>query len=211
MADVGADELGIHTHKDGLIHIHPFSVQAAGKRATMKRFFDQIGLEASGDSVTLPVAHNGARVYESGTTTCGGEEAEWVLAKWDTATAANAGEEPELITSDFGGQRYTADSMAFTLAFVPKGSTDIPAPSSAAQIDILGQCDGENPPAECEQLLAEAQAQGATTIPDLSTATTTPGSETTAGSTDTTAASTETTAATTGTTAATETTSAEGP
>ena len=56
-ADIGSDKLGIHTHQDGLIHIHPFSVQAAGKRATLQRFFDQIGREVSNDKGVLPVEY----------------------------------------------------------------------------------------------------------------------------------------------------------
>lgn len=169
------DALGIHTHQDGLIHIHPFSVQAAGTRATMSKFFDQIGMDVSDDKVTLPVEYNGARVYESGVTTCGGEPAEWVMGKWTTAHDATTGEPDEVITSDFGSVRFEQDLSAFTLAFVPVGTTDIPGPSSAAQIDVLGQCDGANPPAECEQLLAEAQAQSSpgTTEPEAPTETTT--------------------------------------
>lgn len=179
-SDASADILGIHTHQDGLIHIHPFSVQAAGKRATLQRYFDQVGMDVSDDKVVLPVEYNGSRVYESGVTTCGGEPARWVLGAWDTATGAVDGEPDEIVESDFGGVRFTEDLQAFTLAFLPEGSTDIPGPSSAAQIDVLGECDGENPPPECEQLLAEAQAQAATTVPEPSTATTEASTETTA-------------------------------
>lgn len=171
VADVIPDELGIHTHEDGLVHIHPFSVQAAGKRATMQRFFNQVGIKVSGDKVTLPFEFKGERNFESGVTTCGGQEAEWVLAHWDTANAAVNGA-PDKVTRDgFGSVRFTEDLGAFTLAFVPVGSEDIAGPSSAAQIDILGQCDGKNPPPECEQLLAQQGAAPAT-IPDLSTETT---------------------------------------
>ena len=40
VADAHEDTLGIHTHQDGLIHIHPFATRSAGKGAKMSRFFD---------------------------------------------------------------------------------------------------------------------------------------------------------------------------
>jgi hypothetical protein len=38
LTDVGEDKLGIHTHGDGLIHIHPFSANASGENATLSVF-----------------------------------------------------------------------------------------------------------------------------------------------------------------------------
>ena len=45
LSDRGPDALGIHTHDDGLIHIHPFLAGATGKAATLGKFFDQVGME----------------------------------------------------------------------------------------------------------------------------------------------------------------------
>ncbi|MCB0975820.1 MAG: hypothetical protein KDB02_00030 [Acidimicrobiales bacterium] len=185
--DAREDALGIHTHGDGLIHIHPFSVQSAGKRATMQKFFDQVGLKVSDDRVTLPTEFNGSRTFESGVTTCGGKPAEWALAHWKTAHEAVTGKPDKIYTSNFGGVRFTEDLGAFTLAFVPKGTTDIPGPTSAKDIDVLGECDGANPPPECQQLLQQQQA-AVTTVPDLSTATA-PATTAASGSTATTTAS----------------------
>lgn len=42
---------GIHTHGDGVIHIHPFFSSEAGKKATLGRFFDYGGWGLSEDSV----------------------------------------------------------------------------------------------------------------------------------------------------------------
>ena len=39
------DPLGIHTHSDGLIHIHPFEEEAAGENATLGVFFDAAGVD----------------------------------------------------------------------------------------------------------------------------------------------------------------------
>ena len=47
VTDDGADRLGIHTHQDGLIHVHPFGAGGSGENATMQVFLDQIGAEVS--------------------------------------------------------------------------------------------------------------------------------------------------------------------
>ena len=46
---------------------------------------------------------------------------------------------------------FDRDYMAMTLAFVPKGGT-IMAPSTSSELKTLGECDGENPPPECDTL-----------------------------------------------------------
>src|SRR5947208_16737495 len=43
--DNGQDPLGIHTHGDGIVHVHPFSSQSAGKKATLKVWFDTVGVK----------------------------------------------------------------------------------------------------------------------------------------------------------------------
>jgi hypothetical protein len=54
LSDIGEDVLGIHTHADGLIHIHPFSSNAAGENAQWQVFGDQIGLAFDEGSFTMP-------------------------------------------------------------------------------------------------------------------------------------------------------------
>lgn len=136
--DAGEDVLGIHTHGDGLVHIHPFATRAAGKSATLKRFFDQVGLKVTDDGFELA----GGKTYKEGETACGGKEGELVVAHWkDAATAAT--EAPDQIyKKDFGSIRFAEDHGAYTLAFEAKGTKDIPAPSAAAEIEKLGAADG---------------------------------------------------------------------
>src|SRR4029079_1825465 len=47
------DDEGIHTHGDGLIHIHPFLSRAAGDNATVGRYFKLGGWSANSDSFKL--------------------------------------------------------------------------------------------------------------------------------------------------------------
>jgi hypothetical protein len=144
LQDGATDPLGIHTHGDGLIHIHPFSRTASGERATMAKFFDQVGLTVTDTGFELPdgvtVEDKGSTV-KAGETTCGGEEGELVMAKWVDAQSAEAGNADTVIREGFESVRFEEDYSAFTLAFVPKGSTDINPPSTAADIEQLGAVD----------------------------------------------------------------------
>src|SRR5438067_1466262 len=47
------DPLGIHSHGDGLIHIHPFTDSAAGRKATLGLFLNQVGISMTNDTLTL--------------------------------------------------------------------------------------------------------------------------------------------------------------
>lgn len=137
LQDAQADVLGIHTHGDGLAHVHPFSTSASGKRATLGVFFDQTGLKVTDDGFKL----SDGKVYKAGETTCGGKETELVMAHWKNALEAGTKAPDKIYTSGFGDVRFTEDKGAFTLALVPKGSRDIPAPKSAAEIESLGSAD----------------------------------------------------------------------
>lgn len=145
LQDGATDPLGIHTHADGLIHIHPFTRSASGERATMKKYFGQVGLTVQDTGFQLPdgmTTEDGGTTVKEGTTTCGGEPGELVMAHWIDATTAADSEPDDIIRGDFGNIRFEEDGAAFTLAFVPEGSTDIAAPSTAAEIQTLGAVDG---------------------------------------------------------------------
>ncbi len=49
-----ADPKGIHSHADGLMHVHPFSKTVAGRRAVVGRWFDATGIKVSSSSIFLP-------------------------------------------------------------------------------------------------------------------------------------------------------------
>ena len=143
--DGATDPLGIHTHGDGLIHIHPFTRSSGGNRATLGKYLDQVDFIVTNTGFQLPnglTTEDGGTTVKEGETTCGGEPGELVLAKWkDGATAADS-EPDQIIREGFDSVRFTEDRSAMTLAFVPKGSTDISAPSTAPEIDALGAADG---------------------------------------------------------------------
>ena len=142
--DGPTDTLGIHTHGDGLIHIHPFTRAASGNRADLGVFFKQVSLKVTDQGFELPngttVEGKGTTVKE-GVTTCGGKPGELVLAEWKNAETAANKPPDKIYRGDFSNVNFPNDYSAYTLAFVPKGSKDIPPPSSAANIRQLGSAD----------------------------------------------------------------------
>ncbi len=123
-----ADPDGIHSHQDGLIHIHPFNSSATGDDAQMSVFFEAMGATVDTDEITgreFPdiVADEG----------CGGEAAVIKVGRFEV--------DPEVrlvavYDKDFEDIQFLGDREAFTIAKVPVGE-DPPAPSaeSLAQLD----------------------------------------------------------------------------
>jgi len=125
--DSGPDTKGIHTHQDGLIHIHPFVGGAAGQNATFSVFAEQTGIELGDGEFTLP----------DGTTKANGDECEGEdgkkkkgrVAMYVWPPQATDATKPKIITEDLGSIRFTEDGQALVLAFVPEG-TEVSLPPS---------------------------------------------------------------------------------
>jgi hypothetical protein len=167
--DVGQDTLGIHTHGDGVIHIHPFLDSAAGTNAQLGIWFDQVQLSVTDDSIVLP----DGTAYEEGDDDCDGDDAIVQVWRWAKASDAAEGKEPaEVITEDFDDIRFRSDREAYTIAFAPEDA-DIPAPESIPTLDNLSDV---------------LEAPTSSTEPDDSTSTTSGGSSTTTGDTTSTTA-----------------------
>jgi hypothetical protein len=170
--DAGPDTKGIHTHQDGLIHIHPFVGAAAGQNATFQVFAEQTGIEVTDDSFTLP----DGTTYTNGDD-CENEDGETEpgrVALYVWPPQATEATEPEIITSDIAGTRFTEDGQAFMLAFVPEGA-DVPLPPSVEA--LANPIDLETPPeegsTEFTTTTAPADDASTTTAPAGDAATTT--------------------------------------
>jgi hypothetical protein len=78
--DVAGDQKGVHTHDDGLIHLHPFFNEVSGDNATLKWFLEDIGAVVDEDGLTLATGEvlpfNGE---------CEGEPARLRVARWTSA------------------------------------------------------------------------------------------------------------------------------
>jgi len=122
--DPQTSNAGIHTHSDGVVHIHPFSSVATGNGATLGTFLEATEAQFE-DDVALTFADR-PELSEDGAT-CNGEEAVLQIQRFDID-----GNPLDLITEDLAGYRFGGDLESFTIALVPLGA-DIPVPPADAQ------------------------------------------------------------------------------
>lgn len=157
---------GIHSHGDGLIHIHPYSSSEAGNHATVGRFLDYGGWHIDADSINLVDGYQWSETtnYENGDECSNGKPGRIV---WSVN-----GERQEGNPADYNPQQ--GDVIA--IGFLTEGQK-LGTPPSAANLQSPSDVSGAPPPAE----IPTTAATGAST--------TTAGSE----STSTSAAPTQTT------------------
>lgn len=161
------DPLGIHTHGDGLIHIHPVSSQATGANAKLGVFLKAVDVKLSDTELVLP---EGQGTFKEGQD-CNGKPANLRVAVWDDVTAGGS---PRIYTTDFSNIRFTNPNMGFTIAFVPDSVDLSTLKPPADRIELLG-----NPGDLGATEPGATTAPGATTVPGA-TPTTTPGAATSA-------------------------------
>lgn len=121
---------GIHTHGDGLIHIHPFSVSASGKNATLSAYFRTSQAQLTDTTYTPGPFEAGAAALDEAIG-CNGQPATLQIAVWDDAFST--GPPDRIVTENLADFRFEKDAGAITLALVPDG-VEIPIPPSAAGI-----------------------------------------------------------------------------
>ena len=114
------DPKGIHTHGDGIIHIHPFVRSSSGNNATLKVFADATGMDLSDNELQLP----GGKSYKSGDTKCG-----------DKTGIVQVKVNDKVITDNVADIN-PKDGDLITIAFAPKGA-ELPPPPSAADLARL--------------------------------------------------------------------------
>lgn len=131
------DPVGIHTHADGVIHIHPFTRSVSGDNATLGQFFDAAGVTIDDDQIDLGSV---ASVHE-GEDTCGdGQSAIVQVAVWADARTATS-TDPEIVTENIRDIWFERDGSAYTIAFAPEGAV-IPPPPSIPTLDNLSDVEG---------------------------------------------------------------------
>lgn len=177
---VSPDPGGIHTHQDGVIHIHPFQTATTGRNARVGDFFNQTGLNVTSSKIELPtdsaLGDNSGTTYKKGDKCPDGKKGVVKALVWKDA-AGTAG--PKVFVADIDRIRFTNNDMAITFAFIPEDEdvNTIPKPPSAANLAELGAADSGTP-----------TTGSSTSVPAGSTETTVPGAATTvAGAAATTA------------------------
>src|SRR5215217_600552 len=99
LADQNGDANGIHTHEDGLIHIHPTSAQATGDKATLGVFDEETGLGLDDDRLEIP----GGDTFVEGEDKCDGKPGIVQVAVWDDPSD----ESPEVVTEDVADIKFS--------------------------------------------------------------------------------------------------------
>lgn len=121
------DQSGIHTHADGLIHIHPFSERSAGVNANWATFGEAVELSVEPEAFALDGVEYDADF------TCDGQPAQVVLYEWRADDPAAS---PIVHTQGIDRVWFHSDRLAYTLAVVPDGA-DVPRPRSIPTLDDL--------------------------------------------------------------------------
>ena len=167
-------QIGIHTHGDGVLHIHPHSQLGVGVNATLGRFLENAREEGGIDAEISDTKLNFlGDVVEEGETECEGvEDPQLLLAYWPDASDTEA--LPEILTGDFNDRRLTENGGAITL-YYGDPDADIPLPPSAANLAALGAVDGGQsvPPPGSESSTTASTAPGETTTTAAGASTTT--------------------------------------
>jgi len=159
--------VGIHTHGDGVIHIHPSSADGAGENATLGAFLEGAGVTLTDTELTM-----GDQTWKEGDQKCGDEDGELVVAQWKDVESTDT--EPALIRRDFDSIRFREDGEGYTIAFVSEGTTDIPKPESAAQLQTLGAADDPTATTSTSGATDTTAPGATTTVPTTAPATTVP-------------------------------------
>ena len=187
LTDGPQDPFGIHTHDDGVIHIHPFTSGAAGEKAQISKFFDQVGLDVSDDEISFPGSGD---EYKEGEEGCGDTNPTVRLLRWD----APGDETPEVVTENITDARFLADREVFALVYGDPEAT-VAQPPSVPNLDQLTDVPPSDPfaadptssttPADDERSSTTAGDDTSTTVgDDTSTSATTATTATTAPADD---------------------------
>ena len=114
------DPEGVHTHTDGVVHVHPFSPAASGNNATLDAFLRATGAVLTDDSFTYGAAEGGQSMSEAAG--CNGEPAVLTVAYWHNALRAEQGDAPDIvITENLADFRFEGDISAVTIPWFPGG------------------------------------------------------------------------------------------
>lgn len=118
------DDVGVHSHGDGLISIHPFFEESAGRNATFSHFADAMRFTITDDTIIL---EDGSVLTEG--VMCSGRPAVLEMYRWQDARALDSDPtiSPRIITADFGAERFYNNFEVWTLALTPIG-TPVPLP-----------------------------------------------------------------------------------
>jgi hypothetical protein len=134
--------VGIHTHGDGVLHVHPFSQLGIGANATFGRYLRDAREDGGLDATVTEsrISWLGEEYVEGDTDRCPGVENPQIrVAFWSSAADPDA--EPQITTGAFNDLSLSQDGGAITVFYGDPGA-DIPKPPTAGNLAALGAVDG---------------------------------------------------------------------
>lgn len=166
---------GLHSHDDGLMHIHPFSTDEAGTKATVGRFIDYGGWQLSDSSMKLW----DAKEHKNGDTCGSGANAKPAEIQWSVGEFGKpwTGKPETGNPADY----HPKNGDIVAIYFLPKGEK-LPEPPNAEQaLTSISDLGGQPVTATTTTL----PGGSTTTAPPLSSSTTPAGTTDTTTSTST--------------------------
>ena len=140
------DEEGIHSHQDGVIHIHPFFDRTSGDNAQVRAFMREMGGAITEEAIEMPdgrilgveeertilddegnpvLDEDGNVQTETVPVECDGEPVIIQVARWRRSSQLER--DPVIYTENLEEVMFLADQEAFVFARAPEGA-DIPPP-----------------------------------------------------------------------------------
>jgi len=148
--DSAEDPLGIHSHADGVMHIHPFFDESGYEAATISLFGDAMGFELSQGELTLP----GGGTWRDGDL-CDGVPGRVFVDRWASSSPDSA---IERIFEDPGNIRYLADGELYQIAFAPADSLPVVPPSQPILSELSNLGPAPEPWIDVDETTTGAQA-----------------------------------------------------
>ncbi|MDB4109937.1 hypothetical protein N9574_01645 [bacterium] len=121
--DSAEDPLGIHSHSDGIMHVHPFFEASGFESATLGLFADAMGFTLSDGELTLP----GGGTWRDGDL-CDGVPGRVFVDRWQSSDPESR---VERIFDDLESLRFEADGELYQIAFAPVDSFPVVPPATA--------------------------------------------------------------------------------
>ena len=117
------DPLGVHSHGDGLMHVHPFFEESGYENARMSLFADAMGFELSDGELTLP----GGGTWRDGDL-CNGVPGRVFVDRWASPDPES---QVERLFQGLDEIRYQADGELYQIAFAPVDAFPVVPPAAA--------------------------------------------------------------------------------
>ncbi len=142
------DDTGIHSHGDGLIHVHPFFELSSGDNAQMRHWMSEMNIEITPEQIIVNNQFDPPAQLVAGQPCADGSGiAEIKLLHWDydfqALAEGGARPDPVVITEDFGNVKFEHDREVYMFAYVSEDTdiADLPIPPQA-RFDTLNNVSG---------------------------------------------------------------------